>query len=109
MAEQAPVQVVQEEISAFGTMLEMGQINQDLYHKLLVTAAFQFAQLGEFMRAAATVQLVPPEYFQNVQARHMAEDKDYCEVAFDLAKALVDNDLIDLAPQAAYNHPPAQA
>jgi uncharacterized protein with von Willebrand factor type A (vWA) domain len=104
-----PVKVIQEEISAFGAMLRSKQINEELYHKLLVAAAYQFANVGEFLRAAAVVQSIPVEYFQNVQPRHMTEDKDYCEASYALAKMLVEQNLIDLAPAVAYNHPPAQA
>ena len=106
---QDPVKVIQEQISAFGSMLAAKQINEELYHKLLVASAYQFARIGEHMRAAAVIGTIPVQYFQEVQARQMAEDKDYCEAAYELAKTLVENDLIDLAPAAAFNCPPGQA
>jgi hypothetical protein len=109
VAEKSPQQIIQEEIAAFNGLLRDKTIDPNTYHKLMVGAAYEFATIGEFLRAAGVVQTIPIEYFETVQTRQMAEDQEYAQRAYSLAKLLVENNLIDLVPAVKFNHPPAQA
>ena len=100
---------IQAQIAAMTSMYRAQQINGDLFHKLLICAAYEFSVRGEHLRAAAVVQGIPAEYFRDVQRQQMDEDTEYQAVAYILAQNLVESGLVQLGAKISVTMPAARA
>lgn len=72
-------------------MHRTGALPDEVYHKFLVSLAYEFSQADEVLRAVALLQSVPVEYFQNSLITQMKEDSNFAHVAYSVAKAVHDS------------------
>lgn len=87
-----------------------GTITKRIYHKGLVALAHDLIVDHQMLVAATDIiRKCDPKYFEDDQREDMRADPGYAEVVIGLAKALVEQGLIDTRPMPKYTQPLAKA
>jgi len=83
-----------------GTLAEMVEgelIDPQCYHKALVDGAHQHLIARELSSAITLLGKVPPTYYSQIIGGHMEADPCYADQVFEIAKVLVNQNVVHVA------------
>jgi hypothetical protein len=78
-----------EKIKASGTM------GEDVYHKCIVSLAYEYICADEQQEGLVQLARVPPSYYENVQLRQAREDKGYADLVVLLSYKLIQMGVVE--------------
>lgn len=68
-----------------------GTIESDVFHQLVFKIASEYLNIGETDTGLDLLRGLPREYYDQTVLDQMEETVEFCDLAYDVAKYLVDN------------------
>lgn len=86
-----------EEIEYVIREMRLGdEIDDAVFHKNLVNIAYDYITCNIYSQANRLLRSCTEEYFREVMPVQMLADPEFCEVAYRLAKVLIDQDIVQV-------------
>ena len=98
MGTQPKLRSREEVDSALKTIEEIkkqGVMSDDVYHKCLVSLAFEYACADQQQECLVQLARVPASYYKDVQLKHMREDSMYRDLVVLLSYKLIQMGVVD--------------
>lgn len=101
---------VEAQLVTVRQMHNSGQLSDDLFHKCLVSAAYEFILAGEQEKGLRLINEPPTSYYRDVQLAQMREDQMYAQLVVVLGYKLMQMGLVEVDGDVlAPNMDPASA
>jgi hypothetical protein len=90
-------ETLQTTLTHLESMVADNAIDPQWYHKALVDGAYQYVLNKDVGQALFLLGKIPAVYYSEKIKEHMNEDPGYAEQVFDIAKVLVNNNIVHVA------------
>lgn len=98
-------QTLDEMEQALRLMRKNNQIDDNELHKQLVRLVWENSNVKRFDKAAEILRSFPDLYHREQLAVQMREDSEFCDLAVEVAKKLVEAGIADLTPELRWTGP----
>ena len=98
MGAQPKLRTKEEIDSALKTIEEIrkqGIMGDDVYHKCIVSLAYEYACADQQQECLVQLTRVPPSYYKDVQLQHMKDDSMYRDLVVLLSYKLIQMGVVD--------------